>query len=310
MEALGEQGVPESEHERGVRVRSDRQPLRVDDVGSVVPDRGDGDERAAVVPRRPQSARDRVVGDPAGFELRVLQGDSAEHHPQLRVLGDDVPAAQAAVGELGGPEHMGQDHRRGPEAVVAHLRGVAAERVEETVELGPCVVEATGARPAVGATEDRGVPVLGPHPIEFGGCEVEGFVPVDLDEGIGSAALTVPVCAQVLLAEAVARSRGPPFGSDGLEPRPPRRGTADAQPRVDGLAEVGDHRARVRVARFGNEVDKGVVGDDGGEGSPVRTVRDRAHGPLRITRSCARARSSHRGCRRTCPRARGRRRPG
>src|ERR687896_755044 len=91
------------EHECGVRVRADRDPLGAEEGGGVVANQADVDELDACLPATPLQLADLVDGDPAGVHVAVLQGQPAEGDDQLAVRGHLVPRRHAMLEAPGKP---------------------------------------------------------------------------------------------------------------------------------------------------------------------------------------------------------------
>src|SRR6185295_6116637 len=81
-------------------------------------------------------------------------------------------------------------HRRAV-AVVRHLADEPADAIEKPVQLRRRVVEAPGARPSVGAGEDRVVAGRRLDALQLVGDAVEHRFPVDRDERLGPATTAV-----------------------------------------------------------------------------------------------------------------------
>ena len=192
VEPFRHQRMAEAEHEGGVRARPQRQPLGIEDLERVLAQGAQEDEARAARLGAQQMLLDHVPAHPARVDLGVLQRHSAEHQHQIGVLGDrgpgGVPTQQAAAVA----DDARHDHLGGGVGVGVDRAGVAADAVEETVELALGVVEAAGARPAVGAAEDRGVAVGRADPFDLGRDEVECGIPVDLDERLGASSRRHP----------------------------------------------------------------------------------------------------------------------
>ena len=188
VEVFGDEGVGEGEHDgdvgagdgagaSGRRASSGRSSrMRAEEV------EGDaaGGEGAEVV-------ADGVAGDAAGGDVGVLHGHAAEADDQLGVLGDDGPGGGVAEHVAHAADDAVEDDLARRVGVGVAGVDVAAERVQEAVELALGVVEAAGAGPAVGAAEDRLGAVVGVDAVEFGGEELGGGLPIDGDERVGAA---------------------------------------------------------------------------------------------------------------------------
>ena len=123
----------------------------------------------------------------------VLQRHAAEGQHDLGVLGHLVPG-DVALGEvLVIAEDVRQEHRGGAGAVAVDRAHIAAERdVQEAVDLALGVVEAAGARPAIGAAEDRAGTVRVAHAAQLGAEQIERLVPRIGDEFVAAAASSGP----------------------------------------------------------------------------------------------------------------------
>ena len=127
---------------------------------------------------------------------------------------------------------MRHQHEGGADAVVIHVAHVAADQVEEAMQLALGVMETPGARPAVGAAEDRPVAEIALHAAELARHQVEGLVPRYFDEGLGAAPLREG--ARTL-----------------LEPAPAHGGTAHAQARHLVGQHVQADRRGIGILREG-----------------------------------------------------------
>ena len=250
-EAVADQRMRNAEHQRDVGIGPQSDPFGLGIAHGVVADRADRDELRARRLRGVQRLPEDMARYAAGTHLRILLRQPAEHddqpgmggdHRQARVLRDE--AALVA-------DDMRKDRVGGGVAVVLHRADIAADRIQETVDLALRVMKASSARPAVGPAIDRAIAARLPHPCEFRRRDVERFVPVDLDEGLGTASRAS--CRMPL-----------------LQKRPPHRGpqdTARAVQRVDH--SVGDRRG------VGIDVDRRqpcqpAVLEPGLVGAPVR----------------------------------------
>jgi hypothetical protein len=79
-------------------------------------------------------------------------------------------------------------HLRRRGGVAVDRVAIAAEHIQEPVDLALRVVETPGARPTVGAAENRRVALGVLDPAQFAGDEIEGFIPAQGDERLGAAA--------------------------------------------------------------------------------------------------------------------------
>ena len=141
--------VAQGEHERGVGAGHGGDPLGAQVSIGVAAQRADRDQPAAARRRGRQRLSHGVPGDAARGHGRVLRGQPAERHEQVGVLGDDRPR-RAARDDLGRvPDHVRQQHRGGSVTVGVHRSDVAAQAVQEPVQLALGVVKPARAGPAV-----------------------------------------------------------------------------------------------------------------------------------------------------------------
>jgi hypothetical protein len=123
------------------------------------------------------------------------------------MLGHDVPRRVHGHQLVHRRHDVRHQHARSTQAVGILVPHIAADRVQEAMDLALRVMEAAGARPAVGAAEDRAVGVLVLDPLELIGDEIERLVPLDLDEGLLAALFGIG--AGALLQPALAHRRAP-----------------------------------------------------------------------------------------------------
>ena len=210
------------------------------------------------VKSRPRAAaassagRRRVAGHAARAHVRVLDVHAAEGDDEVGVGEDRLPGRRPSQHLVAPADDVGQQHLGPAERVAPDGEGVAADAVEEPVQLALRVVEAAGAGPAVGAAEDRLVAVLGPHARQLTGHEVEGLCPADLHEVVVSPALVGP---------------RPLF-----EPAPTYGGTGDPRRTLDRVQEVVEEGRRVGVVTMARHVGDAVVIDGHRERAPVGEV--------------------------------------
>lgn len=120
------------------------------------------------------------------------------------------------------------------------------------MQLALRVVKAPGARPAVGAAEDRLIAVIGANAVKLTCGEIQRSVPVELH------VLVVGVTAPVVGAGAVGK------------PAAPDRRLSHPRAGAVGVGDVRDRGGRVRVVGVRPGIEQlPVVGDLGDEGAPV-----------------------------------------
>src|SRR5207245_11309067 len=112
-----------------------------------------------------------------------------EGDEQLAVPGEHIPARMARQQLLKRRHDMRHQHKRGADAVIILVAHEPADRIEEAPYLALGVVETSGARPAIGATEKRLVAEFAFHAGELAGHQIKRLVPRNLDKRLGAAAL-------------------------------------------------------------------------------------------------------------------------
>jgi hypothetical protein len=202
VELLRPKRVAERQDQGGIGIGPDGQPF---DGATVVEILGGGshvDEAHALFAHRVEAALDVMQGGAAGVDLGVLARHPTEGDEQLAVLGQHVPAGVHGHQLVHRRHDVRHQHACCPQAVGILVAHVAADRIQEAVDLALRVMEASGARPAVGAAEDRTVGVGALHARQFPGEEIQRLVPWQLDErflaaplGIGAGALLEPALA-------------------------------------------------------------------------------------------------------------------
>ena len=212
MQILAVQRVRQTQHQRDIGIGTDRPPVGIEKVGDVVPHRTDADHLDAGVAPALKVAACGMVADAALVDLRVLHRDAAEAHHQAGML-QHVLDGRRLIHQLQGrhAEHMGDDHLRRAGGVGLDGVGIAAELIEKAMQLALRMVKATGARPAIGAAEDRLVAVLGDHPPQRIRRHVQRLVPGHGDERLDAAfgAIAPPRPLQIARADAGARNTAP-----------------------------------------------------------------------------------------------------
>jgi hypothetical protein len=168
---------------------------------------------------------------PARDDPGIGAAQPAEGDQKLRVLGDVGPrhrtCAQGEVALLA--DDVGLHHHARATAVVVDRAGVAADPVQETMELALGVVEAPGTGPAVRAAEDRLVTERGAHAVQLVSEQIKRGGPINLD------VLVVGAATVIIGARAV------------LEPPAAQGGAGDAGAGILRVGDVGDRRGRIGV---------------------------------------------------------------
>ena len=187
VELLGEQHVAQYQDQGGVGVGPDLQPFDGAAGVEILGGRRDIDEAHAPGVHAVEAGLQPVHHRAAGVDLRVLARRAAEGDEQLAVLGQHVPGRVHGHQVLHAGHDVRHQHACRPQAVGIDVTHVAAERVQEAMDLALRVMEAAGARPAVRAAEDRAIGVRLAHPLDLVGHDVERLVPGQFDERLLSA---------------------------------------------------------------------------------------------------------------------------
>jgi hypothetical protein len=188
MALLGQQGMGQRQHQCGVGVRPDRNPLRSEKVRDIRLERAHDREGDACIPGTLEPGLQHVRTAAAGGDLGVLERQAAERQDELGVGNQSGP-----VGDLPGHRLIGADHVRQQElgrtpAVIADLVDATAAEKQEPAHQRPSLMQATSGRPAIGAAEDAAGAVLSAHPRDLVGHQFERLVPRHLVEGVGAGA--------------------------------------------------------------------------------------------------------------------------
>jgi len=187
VKVLRNEHMRERQHDGGIGVGARGKPFAFEKIRCVVAHGTDIYELHAVALARQQVSSDRMAAQSAGVNLDIFHRHAAEHHDQPAMLRNGLPVGVAAEQPVGVADHARQNHFRGTVAVGVDGSRVAAERIQEAMQLALGVVKAACASPSVGAAEDRFVAVNTLYPRKLGGDEVQRRVPGDLDERFSAA---------------------------------------------------------------------------------------------------------------------------
>ncbi len=251
---LDQQGVRKREHQRGVGVGTDREPLGAEKVWRIRASRADHDKVDAGGLGAREPGFQHVRAHASRRHLAVLKAQSAECDYQAGVLDHRIPVGDAAGDRLVGADDMRQQKLCRAPAVVSDLVDAAAAEEQESAHQRPRMVQPSRRRPAVGAAENRGVAVCAAHPRQFAGDKIEHFVPAGFAEAVGAAAR-------------------PP-----LAPAFADRRLCSPQRRVKHLRDSGEHRRGRRVALERFASDHPIVLDQRAERAPVSQRRCSGYG--------------------------------
>ena len=207
-----------------------------------------------------QSGAGDVLTCTAAADIIVFERHAAESEDESAVRNQLVPTDVVAGDLLLRADDMRQDHRRGARAVAADRADIAAGHVQKAMQLARRVVEPSGARPAIGATEHGAWSIGAIDALQFRRDEVERPRPADGHEFVAP----------------------PPGISPGtaFEPATPNHWPGDARPMRNRGRDIAEQQRRIGVARMRHDLD-GSVAKPHGERAPMRAVRD--HPGLRAT---------------------------
>ncbi len=240
----------ERQHQGGIAARNDGHPCGFSRrIATLWPD---VDQFHAVLAELAEPVGRLMAGDTAHADLRVLWIDAAEHDQQFCMLGNHWPAVLFAPRHLEEvhAKDMRDDRLRSTGAVARIRRGVAADAVQEAMDLAERVMKPAGAGPAIRATKNGTVAVRRAHAIEFLGCDVECLVPRQLNEVVGAALVPCPV-------------------SPALQPAPTERGARDAGAMLHRRRHGMRNRRWCRVGLERRDIDDAVVFRRDGERPPM-----------------------------------------
>ena len=177
MQALDDQRVREREHQRGVAMRARRDPFGVEERGRIVAHRADVAELDARGLGLFEPAARRMLADTAGRDLRVARRNPAEHHDQVRVIGDALPTGAGTVHRAQTAKDVLHEDRAGGVAVGVARAGESADAAEEPLQLRARMMKTAGAGPSVRAGVDSLVAAIANHALEFIGDQIERTIP-------------------------------------------------------------------------------------------------------------------------------------
>ena len=166
VEVFRYQGVGDAKHGSHVRTRAQKMPLSVQTRIEVGPYGPQTNEVDTAITTRLHHPWQFVPARAARTNLGVARGDTTKGDDQFAVFGNRGPRGDLGTKLPEVTDDMRRsDHRRG-EAVVVDVAGVTADRVQKSVNLTLGVMEAPGARPAIGPAVDRLVAVIGANAVK------------------------------------------------------------------------------------------------------------------------------------------------
>ena len=209
IKLLDEQRVAERQDHGGVGVGSDRQPFDVAAVVEVFAGRRHVDEAHTRFAHRIESCLHMVQRGAAGVDLGVLARHAAEGDEELAILCQHVPAGVHGHQLFHRRHDVRHQHARRPQAVGILVADVAADRIQEAMDLALGMMKSAGARPAVRAAEDRAVGMLRLYTRELLRDQIERLAPRQFDERVLATALGMAAGAMLEPALAHGRSAHP-----------------------------------------------------------------------------------------------------
>ena len=193
--------MAEREHQRGVGAGHRSDPFGAQAGVGVAAQRADRDQPASARHGGRQRRGHGVPADAARGHGGVLRGQPAERHEQVGVLRYDRPRRGARHDQAHVPDHVRQQHRRGPEAVVVHRPDVTAQAVQEPVQLALGMVEPARAGPAVRPAEHAVRAIAGVHPAQLPRQQVKRHRPGHGHEHVAPAGRRARAVLQPPLAD-------------------------------------------------------------------------------------------------------------
>ena len=169
VEGFINQHITERQQQRGIGSRTNRKPLGALHGAQVIAHRADIDKARPLRLHLFQPVFQHMVVGAAAVDLRITQRQAAECDKQLAFARQLGKVGVLAVQRAQRPENMRQDALARRAAVGVGAGGIAAEALEEAVQLTLRVVKTAGAGPAVGAAENRLIAAARFDRIQFAG---------------------------------------------------------------------------------------------------------------------------------------------
>ena len=147
----------QAEHQRDIRIRTDRPPFRARPVRHVVLERrGQHDLRAA---RRhlPEIVFKRVATEAAGLVLCRARRQGAENDEGIGVPRYRIKCVGLAAAGVVIAQRVPQDHGTGSNGIGVDMAGIAAGEIQHALEQRGGMVKPAATGPAIGAGENRRV---------------------------------------------------------------------------------------------------------------------------------------------------------
>ena len=189
VEGFINQHITERQQQRGIGSRTDGEPLGALHGAQVIAHRADIDKARPLRLHLFQPVFQHMVVGAAAVDLRITQRQAAECDKQLAFARQLGKVGMLAVQRAQRPENMRQDTLTRRAAVGVGAGGIAAEALEEAVQLTLRVVKTAGAGPAVGAAENRLIAAARFDRIQFAGQQIERHLPAHLNKRLFTASL-------------------------------------------------------------------------------------------------------------------------
>ncbi len=184
--------------------------------------------------------------------LPIAKRQPAKGDEHFTMLGDVGPACMLGQQSAKTAKNMRHDHLGSGIAIGVHRSCVAANDVQETMDLALCVMKSASTCPAIGPGIDGAVAICRTHPVKLRCHKSLCFVPADLDK-------------RVTATRAVRRTR--PV----IEPAAAHRWAPDPSWMVEKLGKRRADWRRVTILGKGRQASHTSVRDSNLVGSPMRT---------------------------------------
>ncbi len=188
---LGNQHLTHRQQQRGITTGLDRQPFCIVDSGQIVAHRANVNKTAAVGTQGLQPVVQGMIVGSAAINLGITQRQAADGNEQFTVCSQYRPVGVLTLKIVEIAENMRQNAFSGGDTVGIGTGGIAAKQIEEAMQLALRMMEAPGARPAVGTAIDRLITVGIFYPPQLTGHQRQRLLPTHFHKGFFTTSLTV-----------------------------------------------------------------------------------------------------------------------